>query len=62
VVAGYTALIDSAVAVGGRAIGVPLNSRLENDLPAITAKVSQRTRAVFLVPHNPTASSAIRSS
>jgi histidinol-phosphate aminotransferase len=52
---GYTALIDSAVAVGGRAIGVPLNSRLENDLPAITAKVSQRTRAVFLVnPHNPT--------
>jgi len=34
---------------------VPLNSRLENDLPAITAKVSQRSRAVFLVnPHNPT--------
>src|SRR5580704_13891184 len=52
---GYTALIDSAVAVGGRAVGVPLNSRLENDLPAITAKVNQRTRAVFLVnPHNPT--------
>jgi histidinol-phosphate aminotransferase len=52
---GYTALIDSAVAVGGRAIGVPLNSRLENDLPAITAKVNERTRAVFLVnPHNPT--------
>jgi histidinol-phosphate aminotransferase len=52
---GYTALIDSAVAVGGRAIGVPLNSRLENDLPAITAKLNQRTRAVFLVnPHNPT--------
>ena len=52
---GYTALIDSAVAVAGRAIGVPLNSRLENDLPAITEKVNQRTRAVFLVnPHNPT--------
>jgi len=52
---GYTALIDAAVAVGGRAIGVPLNSRLENDLPAITAKLNQRTRAVFLVnPHNPT--------
>jgi histidinol-phosphate aminotransferase len=52
---GYTALIDSAVAVGGRAIGVPLNSRLENDLPAITGRVNQRTRAVFLVnPHNPT--------
>jgi len=52
---GYTALIDSAVAVGGRAVGVPLNSRLENDLPAIAGKVGEHTRAVFLVnPHNPT--------
>jgi histidinol-phosphate aminotransferase len=52
---GYTALIDSAVAVGGRAIGVPLNSRLENDLPAVSGKLSARTRAVYLVnPHNPT--------
>jgi histidinol-phosphate aminotransferase len=52
---GYTALIDSAVAVGGRAIGVPLDPKLQNDLPAITAKVNQRTRAIFLVnPHNPT--------
>src|SRR6202051_1075171 len=52
---GYTALIDSAVAVGGRAVGVPLNSRLENDLPAISGKVNQHTRAVYLVnPHNPT--------
>jgi histidinol-phosphate aminotransferase len=52
---GYTALIDSAVAVGGRAVGVPLNAKLENDLPAIAAKVNERTRAVFLVnPHNPT--------
>ena len=52
---GYTALIDSAAAVGGRAVSVPLNSQMENDLPAITAKVNQHTRAVFLVnPHNPT--------
>lgn len=52
---GYTALIDSAVSVGGRAIAVPLDSRLENDLPAIAAKVNPRTRAVYLVnPHNPT--------
>jgi histidinol-phosphate aminotransferase len=52
---GYTALIDSAVAVGGRAIGVPLNSRLENDLAAISGRLSERTRAVYLVnPHNPT--------
>jgi histidinol-phosphate aminotransferase len=52
---GYTALIDSAVAVGGRAIGVPLTPRLENDLRSIAARVNPRTRAVFLVnPHNPT--------
>ena len=51
----YMALIDSAVAVGGRPVGVPLNANLENDLSAITAKVNQRTRAVYLVnPHNPT--------
>jgi histidinol-phosphate aminotransferase len=52
---GYTALIDAAVAVGARAIGVPLGAQMENDLPAIAAKVNARTRAVFLVnPHNPT--------
>ena len=52
---GYTALIDAAVAVGGHAIGVPLGAQMENDLPAIAAKVNARTRAVFLVnPHNPT--------
>jgi histidinol-phosphate aminotransferase len=52
---GYTALIDAAVAVGGRAIGVPLGAQMENDLPAIAAKVNAHTRAVFLVnPHNPT--------
>ena len=52
---GYMVLINSAVAVGGRAIGVPLDSQLQNDLPAMTAKVNQRTRAVFLAnPNNPT--------
>jgi histidinol-phosphate aminotransferase len=52
---GYTALIDTAAAVGGRAIAVPLNAKLENDLAAIAAKVNERTRAVYLVnPHNPT--------
>jgi histidinol-phosphate aminotransferase len=52
---GYTALIDAAVAVGGSAVGVPLGAQMENDLPAIAAKVNARTRAVFLVnPHNPT--------
>jgi histidinol-phosphate aminotransferase len=52
---GYTALIDAAVAVGGRAVAVPLNSRLENDLPALAARVNERTRTLYLVnPHNPT--------
>lgn len=52
---GYTALIDAAVAVGGRAVAVPLNSSLENDLPALAARVNERTRTLYLVnPHNPT--------
>jgi histidinol-phosphate aminotransferase len=52
---GYTELIDAAAAVGGTGVPVPLNAELQNDLPAIAAKVNPRTRAVFLVnPHNPT--------
>jgi histidinol-phosphate aminotransferase len=52
---GYTALIDSAAAVGGVGIPVPLNREMQNDLPTIASKINQRTRAVFLVnPHNPT--------
>lgn len=52
---GYTELIDAAAAVGGVGVPVPLNATLQNDLPAIAAKVNPRTRAVFLVnPHNPT--------
>ena len=51
---GYTALVDSVAPAGGTAIGVPLNDRLENDLPGLAAKVNGRTRAVYLVnPHNP---------
>jgi histidinol-phosphate aminotransferase len=52
---GYTALIDSAAAVGGVGIPVPLNRNLQNDLPTIASKINPRTRSVFLVnPHNPT--------
>jgi len=52
---GYTALIDSAVAVGGRAVPVPLTRSLENDLTALAANINARTRALYLVnPHNPT--------
>src|SRR5215470_9667296 len=51
---GYTALVD-AVSPARNVVGVPLNERLENDLPAIAGKVNGKTRAVYLVnPHNPT--------
>ena len=57
-VPGYLALIDAASHVGGVGVPVPLNARFENDLPAIEAKLSPRTRAVYLVnPHNPTGTS-----
>lgn len=53
-VPGYTALVDAAGRVGGVGVAVPLNQRLENDLPALAARVNAKTRAVFLVnPHNP---------
>ncbi len=53
-VPGYPALVDAAARVGGVVVSVPLDARLENDLPALAAKVTPRTRAVFLVnPHNP---------
>ena len=52
---GYLALIDSAADVGGVGVPVPLNAKHENDLPALTAKVNEKTRALYLInPHNPT--------
>lgn len=53
-VPGYPVLANAAETVGGVAVEVPLGERLENDLKAIEAAVTERTRAVFLVnPHNP---------
>lgn len=53
-VPGYPALVDAAARVGGVVISVPLDARLQNDLPGLAARVNARTRAVFLVnPHNP---------
>ena len=46
---GYLALIDAAARVGGVGVPVPLNSRYQNDLPALLAKVSGRTRAMYLI-------------
>lgn len=52
---GYLALIDAASHVGGAGVPVPLNRRYENDLPALEAKISGKTRAIYLInPHNPT--------
>ena len=51
---GYLALIDAAHRVGGVGVGVPLDSNFENDLPALAARITPRTRALFLInPHNP---------
>jgi histidinol-phosphate aminotransferase len=52
---GYTALVDAVAPGGGVVVGVPLNAHLENDLPAIAARVTARTRSIYIVnPHNPT--------
>lgn len=51
---GYAGFTDAAAAVGGEIVGVPLNDRLENDLPALLAAIDARTEALFFVnPHNP---------
>jgi histidinol-phosphate aminotransferase len=52
---GYTALVNAVAPAGGVVVGVPLNEHLENDLPAVAAKVNANTRAIYLInPHNPT--------
>lgn len=51
----YMQLLDAAARVGGRAVRVPLNARLEHDLPAMAAAVNARTTLVYVVnPNNPT--------
>jgi histidinol-phosphate aminotransferase len=53
-VPGYTALVDAAKPAGGVGVPVPLDDRLENDLPTLQARINRQTRAVFVVnPHNP---------
>ncbi|MCG6203453.1 aminotransferase class I/II-fold pyridoxal phosphate-dependent enzyme [Rhodopseudomonas sp. HC1] len=52
---GYTALVDAVAPAGGNVVGVPLDDRLGNDLPAFLQRLNAQTRAVYLVnPHNPT--------
>lgn len=51
---GYLALVDATSRVGGVSVAVPLDSSQRNDLAAISAKITAKTRAVYLVnPHNP---------
>ena len=51
----FMQLLDAAARVGGRAMRVPLNARLEHDLPAMAAAVGAKTALVYLVnPNNPT--------
>jgi len=48
-------LLAAAERVGGRIARVPLNARLEHNLPALEAAITDRTRLVYAVnPHNPT--------
>ena len=48
-------LLAAAERAGGRIARVPLNARLEHDLPALEAAITDRTRLVYVVnPHNPT--------
>jgi histidinol-phosphate aminotransferase len=52
---GYLALIDAAARLGGVGVPVPLDAQYQNDLPALSAKISAKTRGIYLVnPHNPT--------
>lgn len=52
---GYTALVDAVRPAGGKAIAIPLDDRLGNDLRAFLRRTTAETRAVYLVnPHNPT--------
>lgn len=53
-VPGYPVFANAASSVGGKAIGIPLNSNLENDFDAIEKNINGKTAAIFLVnPHNP---------
>lgn len=52
---GYPALVNAAQPVGGVVVGVPLDDKLENDLPALLRAITPKTQALFLInPHNPT--------
>ncbi len=52
---GYTQLMRAAEAQGGKSVWVPLNKKLEHDLPAMAAKMTDKTSMVYVCnPNNPT--------
>lgn len=52
---GYLQLVRAAEAAGGKAVGVPLNAKLEHDLEAMAAKVGAGPTVVYVAnPNNPT--------
>ena len=52
---GYLALIDAAARLGGVGVPVPLDAQYQNDLAALSRKITAKTRGIYLVnPHNPT--------
>jgi histidinol-phosphate aminotransferase len=52
---GYTQLIRNAEGQGGKAVWVPVNKKLEHDLPAMASKVTDKTSLVYICnPNNPT--------
>lgn len=60
-VPGYDALVRAAAPFAGRAVAVPLDAKLGNDLPALMAAISADTRALFVVnPHNPSGTLSAR--
>lgn len=51
----YSQLLVAAEKEGGKAVRVPLNAKLEYDLPAIAAAVTPKTSLVYVCnPNNPT--------
>ena len=51
---GYMQLTNAMARMGSQVVAVPLNARLEHDLDAMAAKITARTKAVYLCnPNNP---------
>lgn len=52
---GYLQLTDVAQRSGARVVSVPLNERLEHDLPAMASRIGPETRLIYVCnPNNPT--------